>query len=134
MRLTIKARPRAMPRPRGKAGQRAYYPKPYQTWRERVGWMLKAEFMKQRGRKITQPCSVFIQFHPSGFTVDILEATDRRGTLTGDVDNYAKAILDMLQEVGIIENDSQVNNLAVKFVDELPEEVEPLEQPTEDDA
>ncbi len=115
MRLTVQARPRAMPRPRGKAGQRAYYPKAYTTWRERVGWMLKAEFMKQSGRKISAPVSVLITFTDSTITVDINEIKPRRGRLTGDLDNYAKAVLDILQDVGIIDNDSQVDDLAATF-------------------
>jgi len=106
-----------MPRPRGKAGQRAYYPRSYTDWRERVGWQIKAAFMELKGRKITSPVSVRIVLHRDGFSIDIERMDGDRHGLTGDVDNYAKAILDIMQEVGVIENDSQVESLAVAFLD-----------------
>jgi Holliday junction resolvase RusA-like endonuclease len=114
--LDIPVRPRVMPRPRGKAGQRAYYPKPYREWRENTAAMLAAAWDEVQGGCIEGPVEVCIFFSPRSITLWI-DRADRawRSGLKGDIDNYAKAILDIMQQVGMIGDDRQVDQLHVGF-------------------
>lgn len=67
------------------------------AWKLAACWSLKA----QRGTRptITGPCALSIASYLS--------------TTNGDVDNYAKATLDALQEAGIIANDRQVQRMCI---------------------
>jgi len=67
------------------------------AWKLAACWSLKA----QRGTRptITGPCALSI--------------TSYLPTTAGDVDNYAKATLDALQEAGIIANDRQVQRMCI---------------------
>lgn len=74
------------------------------AWKLAACWSLKA----QRGMRptITGPCALSITAY---LPINL-----------GDVDNYAKATLDALQEAGIIADDRQVQRMCIsKAVDKL---------------
>ncbi len=117
MRIQIPMRPRAMPRPRAKAGQQAYYPKPYQTWRDEMIVRLRQAKNEIGARTITEPVRIQIELSKESIDIEINEVVPARFGLTGDLDNYAKAINDCLQDAGIIEDDGAIDDLRVRFVD-----------------
>lgn len=113
--LAIPIRPRALPAARAKAGQKGYRPRAYQTWAKQVKAELARIWKNRPG--LTGPLQIHAALHRSGFTVwiDPLEDT-ARGGLTGDVDNYSKAILDCLTQAHIIVDDRQVEILHAQFI------------------
>lgn len=119
--IRVPMRPRAQPRPRGKPGQKAYYPKDYADWRVEAGWRIR-EIITEIGRKhIPQgPVSVSIALGPASFTIHITPLTDMRSEtrLRGDVDNYAKAVLDLLMDTEVLADDREVHLLSVGFYGE----------------
>lgn len=115
--LVLNAPPRAMPRPRGKPGQRPYQPTGFQEWREAAAWELKAKWKKVgKGKTLKGPVFLHAFLHRDGITIwlDQLDES-RRGALRGDVDNYAKSIMDVIVDAGILDDDSQVEALIVGF-------------------
>jgi len=113
--MRVDVPPMTAPRPRFTGGH-AYTPAEYREWKRGVAMILRTHTDMMRvpdGGK----AQVVIRLQPSGFDVDVypLETESRRGGLRGDVDNYAKGILDSLQEAGVFRNDSQVEFLTVVF-------------------
>lgn len=113
---------RAWPRtkvamPGGKV--RRYNPRAYADWKTENAEKLRA-FAGYR--TFSGEISVAVDVRPDGYTVRIaaLDPGDERRptSLTGDIDNYAKAILDALQEGNVITNDNQVTDLTVRFIPE----------------
>lgn len=97
IRLEVPGRPVAWERVRTNRG-RFFKPKRTRDYEERVAWACRAA-----GEVFgAGECSVSIEL-----------CAKRR--LTGDPDNYAKAVLDGLQIGGMIENDRQVRELHVSF-------------------
>ena len=116
--LRVPVKPKAMPRPRAKPGQKAYYPQAYQEWRERAGLHLRSVWNRAKGRTVEGPVSVTIHLDTDEFTVWFGTVdVERVKGLRGDVDNYGKAVLDLMVDQGLIENDSQVTVLNVGFSD-----------------
>lgn len=95
--LEVPGRPVAWERVRTNRG-RFFKPKRTRDYEERVAWACRAAGVKLG----TAECSVWI------------ELSSKR-KLTGDPDNYSKAILDGLQIGEMIENDRQVRELHVSF-------------------
>ena len=88
----------ACPRPRATRGGHVFMPKNYKDLKKK----LSAEFFDQwTGGPISGPISVF---------VSIMTPTKR----TGDVDNYAKTILDSLEDSAIFYDDIQICSLKVE--------------------
>lgn len=67
----------------------------YRKWRTEAGWEIHA----QKPARLTGPFNATIHL-PAG--------------LKGDTDNYSKATFDLLQELGVIENDRLLRDLSVK--------------------
>ena len=115
--LYVKKRPRALPSARAKAGQKGYRPRSYQKWAADVKEELRRIWKSaNRGVTLTGPVSVEIALCRSGFTVWIAPSGEsERAGLTGDADNYAKAILDCLTKAGVIGDDQQVESVQARF-------------------
>jgi Holliday junction resolvase RusA-like endonuclease len=115
--LHIPITPKAMPRPRGKAGQAAYYPKPYQEWRDEIGWLLRKNIGEIGRKHIPKPpWSIHATFGADFITLHISgAASDRPANLRGDLDNYVKALLDVLQDAEIIDDDKHVTAIQAFF-------------------
>ena len=74
------------------------------------------QYMEDTGiPQITHPVRVHVRLRKDQFVVQITPMdTELRTTVKGDVDNYAKAILDGMQgEGGLIANDRQVYELTI---------------------
>jgi Holliday junction resolvase RusA-like endonuclease len=113
MELWIPGRPLAYPRPaQDKHGNR-YTPTKFRDWKDASQW----DVLAQRGRAelLKGPVRLAIQLERAGMQCIItpMDAVDRHG-LTGDIDNYAKSVMDILQGP-ILENDRQVAHLEVHF-------------------
>lgn len=106
-----------MPRPRAKAGQRAFYPHSYQAWREEAIMRLRNawKLMKER-RSLGPQVALSIELSPKKATLHIGPAKAERNSLRGDLDNYAKALMDVIVDAGILDDDARVTELEVRFV------------------
>jgi len=112
MNFTIPIRPRPTPRPRGKQGQRAYYPTEYQSYKDELEWRIKAA---AKGNYIG-PCQIAIGLWPDAIDINITPTDAQRNGLRGDIDNIYKGIADALETAGVIENDRDVHSLVVRFM------------------
>lgn len=103
---TFRFRPKVKQRPR--LGRRGRVFTPVQTLE-----FEKAVRDAYEGFCATKPCSVSISLHKDKFTVTITEdPTLEPSPLRGDIDNYAKAILDGLNKVAY-DDDKLVYKLTV---------------------
>lgn len=87
----------------------------YRTWKRHAKEVLQAGagYRTFRGE-----VAVDIELHPDRVTVAVQALDDARrpGTgLQGDVDNYAKAVLDALQAGGVLTDDKTVTQLIVRI-------------------
>lgn len=111
---TIPLAPRPAPRPRvTKHG--VFHPKWYDEWRADFGRLITGSV------KFRKPVAVSIVFTVDSVRVEISD--DEGGVsvpegsrvvvrgLRGDLDNYVKAVLDALQDRGVLTNDSLVVEL-----------------------
>jgi len=87
--------------------------KKYREWRTEAASQI---VFYQAPRKILGPVSIFIKA--------------RRPRRNADIDNRIKPILDLLEEVGVIENDNQVEFLCIRWddVNGAVVHVKPMEQ------
>ena len=76
----------------------------FRLWRNQ--FVLSANIQTGVGRiaVITEPCAITVTYHTA------------TGNMKPDVDNAAGAVMDALQDAGIIKNDSQVRRLLVEVV------------------
>jgi Holliday junction resolvase RusA-like endonuclease len=112
--------PAPFARTRGTLGGVRYNPAKYTTWKDAAGVIAQGI---RRGRpKLEGPVGIELVVTPAGLVFEVWEIAvpETRGTLRGDLDNYAKAIIDALQGV-LYENDRQVETITVRFAPDLEE-------------
>lgn len=109
--LVIPGRPVPWQRVRTNQG-RFFTPKETRDYEESVAWTARAT----RERIGDQPCKVTIELHSAKAVVRLEPVEGKPRKLKGDVDNYAKAILDGLQKGEMFDNDKQVVELTMIFV------------------
>ena len=88
-------------------GGKMYRTTEYQTWANSEGWNVKAQIGNQH--KFTGPVFVTLAM--------------RRRRATQDGDNYQKATFDLLQAVGLIDNDKNIMGCNWYWSADLPEGV-----------
>lgn len=98
--FTVRGRPVPWERIGG-TGRSSYVPARTAAWKERVGWAAR---QAHRGRPVAGRVTVAIAVH-------LMPGA------AGDVDNYAKAILDAMTGVVYLD-DQQVRRLVVEVVDD----------------
>lgn len=109
--MRAKFRPISKGRPRMTRRGRVFTPATTLEFEKKVAEAWK----KSRGPIFEGPVSVVIELSNTGFMVRVNTVTQERSTLRGDVDNYAKSILDGLNGVAF-EDDKQVHVLKVSKV------------------
>lgn len=62
---------------------------------------------------IDHDCRCEIELGRDWFTLRILPLQEHRRELCGDLDNYAKTVLDAAEKAGVIENNRQVRELEI---------------------
>ncbi len=112
MRLPVAPMPAA--RPRGKRGQKAYYPARYAAWLDTMSKLLAAHWRKEpyAGR-----VRVEAVFHPKSVEVNVIPTEAGRWG-RADIDNLAKGLLDSLTAAGVLGDDRQVVELTARFGEE----------------
>lgn len=96
-RVVVKVPGPPVPKGRPRVGRHGpYTPKRTRDYEEHVGWSCRAVGVTLGARAV----NVSIELHS-------------RHQLRGDIDNYAKAILDGMQKGGLIDDDRQVGELIV---------------------
>lgn len=97
--VTVEGRPRPKGRPRLGRGGRVFTPAQTVDYEQRVAWECRARRVRL-GR------------HAVSVRIELWSET----MLRGDLDNYAKSVLDGLQLGQAIDNDRQVHRLQVQTV------------------
>jgi len=113
--ITLPLKPKVASRPRVRKGH-AYLEKGYADWLDEAIILLKMIARKQKIRTAEGPLAVGIQLKRDAIRIEVAPSfypKTSRGALRGDIDNYVKAILDAMQKAELIENDRQVERLAV---------------------
>lgn len=101
--IEIPGRPVAKQRARYAVGRKPYTPPRTRAYEDTVAWACKARRLRILPGL---PLFVSIELHTTS-------------SLRGDLDNYAKSILDGIQKGGGFANDRQVKRLEVRSVDAL---------------
>lgn len=109
--FVVALNPIPCPRPRITVRGRfahAYYPASYKTWKGRAAELIEAELDKL-------PVNTYYDVPLQVLLVCVVEKpkTTKRKWPKGDIDNYAKAILDALTEAGAWGDDDQVIDVRV---------------------
>lgn len=95
--------------------KRAYMPKEYAEWKEQV-----AEFLGYQLPFIEGNIALFLSFNKAGVRMEIWNV-ERERFGSADLDNLAGAVMDALQDSGVISNDKQVVMLTAGFANpEVP--------------
>lgn len=103
--FTLPFKPKTKERPRMTRRGRAYTPKATTDAEDAIAeWIDKN---KKRTKPFRGPVSVTMRFHKDHIQVELRERT-RTSKLRGDVDNYAKLVLDALQKSHLLADDKQV--------------------------
>lgn len=111
IRLEIPGRPVPWERVRTNHGK-FFKPQRTRDYEEAVAWACRAT----REKIGDTPCDITIEFHVDKTVVILTPVPDApKRKLLGDVDNYAKSVLDGLQQGQMIDNDRQVSELHVSF-------------------
>ena len=113
--FSVPIKPRPTPRPRGKAGQKAYYPKDYQSYKDELEWLIKQAWMEAKKTETVKPYAVHITVYKDRFDVSIRNSWRERDGVRGDLDNIQKGVVDALQAVGVIEDDRFVHEMTIRF-------------------
>ncbi len=102
-------------------GAGRYNPTRYTIWKDGAGVIAQGI---RRGRpQLEGPVGIELVVTPAGIVFEVWETAvpkTRGKRLRGDLDNYAKAIIDALQGV-LYENDRQVETITVRFAEDLEE-------------
>lgn len=80
-------------------GDRRVKTKPYKAWRDEAGWMIASQGRRQMKGEVA-------------VLIDVRKPDKRRR----DIDNCVKAVLDLLVENGVIEEDSMVMDIRARWV------------------
>lgn len=89
---------------------RFFKPQRTRDYEDAIAWICRSK----REKFGDSPVNVAIELSEA-MTVVVITPAERRRKLQGDIDNYAKSVLDGLQQGGMIENDRQVSSLNVSF-------------------
>jgi Holliday junction resolvase RusA-like endonuclease len=81
-----------------------YRSQEYLTWQNAVGWSVKAQMARQ----------------PKWISPVYLTVAMRRPRSNADLDNRLKPLADMLQSLGVIENDKLIHGWNAYWTDALP--------------
>ena len=102
-------------------GAARFNPSRYTLWKTAAGTIAQGV---RRGRpKLEGPVGIELVVTPEGIVFEVWETavSKARGKrLRGDLDNYAKALIDALQGV-LYENDRQVETITARFAEDLEE-------------
>lgn len=105
----IPLRPRPASRPRFGQG-RTYHDADYERWLDAAAWHMT------RLPKHSGPVEVSIVVHADRFSFEVTPCERSRPTgVRGDIDNFAKAVLDAAERAGVFGNDRQVQALTIRF-------------------
>lgn len=94
------------------SGSQVYNDRDYNRWRTDLGWMIRAAAGQQ---KFAEPVEVSIRVGRRSIAIGVDRGGSRPKGLRGDIDNYAKAVLDALVESTVLTDDRLVTSLTVAF-------------------
>lgn len=114
--IRIPMTPRVAPRPRVRRDGRAYMPPEYRVWKEQAALLLSQALRNAEIPCYEGPIRLSILLYRDAFRLTITPAeSDSKSGFRGDIDNYAKAIMDACEAGRVFENDRQVTHLTVRF-------------------
>lgn len=94
--------PKPQPRPRMTRKGHVYNPSTATAWKEKIGWMVRAQGLK---RPLRGPIDLELRFFIATSTKSLIYSPCEKRP---DLDNYVKAAMDALTDAHAWEDDSQV--------------------------
>ena len=91
-----------------------FMPPAYVKWKADVGTLIKVAANRQQAQ-FTGRVAVSVDFSKDHMVVEV-ESIERERFGQADIDNLAGAVMDALQESGVIVNDRDVVELEARFV------------------
>lgn len=101
-----RAKPKGRPRVTARG---TFMPKEYMTAREEFGWLWKS----QKPPHFSGPVEVRLGFHTDGVRITLvgLEDAPRPKHVRGDLDNLIGFIMEVMEDIGVVDNDRQVHKI-----------------------
>lgn len=91
-----------------------FMPAEYVTWKEEVGVLVVNAMRLVSAEAFTGRIELDVTFHRKRMTVLILE-TDNERHGRADIDNLLGAVMDAMQDAGVIDNDRDVTAISGRF-------------------
>ena len=115
----VKLRAQPKPRPRTTKSGHAYMPKDYMKWREDFGILLKSEIARVKSqRRMIGPVELYLSFYAHGVRIQMVEVRSvRRKHVRGDVDNLVGGVMEVLEDIEVVTNDSKVHRVVANVAD-----------------
>ena len=115
----VKLRAKPKPRPRTTKSGHAYMPKDYMKWREDFGILLKSEIARVKSQRRTiGPVELYLSFYAHGVRIQMVEVRSvRRKHVRGDVDNLVGGVMEVLEDIEVVTNDSKVHRVVANVAD-----------------
>ena len=122
--VLVKLRPKPKERPRVTKTGHAYMPKAYMKWRKDFGILLKSEITRTGGsRGFDGPVEVYLSFYGHGVRIQVIPVTSqRRKHVRADIDNLIGAVMEVLEDIEVVSNDSKVHRVVATVADNVEEE------------
>lgn len=113
-RIVLPGRPVPFARPAS-----GHNPERYAGWRDAAAGRIN---LTRRGVTYDGPVHVEVYVYADGVVAAITGSTPdvRPSAVTGDLDNYVKAVLDAIQDGHLIDNDRQVQRVTAYFIKDEP--------------
>jgi Holliday junction resolvase RusA-like endonuclease len=85
----------------------------YMEWRKDFGKLLKSEITKAgSSRGFLGPVEVYLSFYPHGVRIQVMDSmTVRRKHVRGDIDNLVGGVMEVLEDIKVVTNDSMIHRV-----------------------
>jgi Holliday junction resolvase RusA-like endonuclease len=119
--VPLRGMPKARPRVTIKG---TFMPPEYAEWRKDFGTLLKSALNKAKGEhKFIGPVEVYLSFYPHGVRIQVMDSmTVRRKHVRGDIDNLVGGVMEVLEDIKVVTNDSMIHRVVATVAEHEADE------------